>query len=105
VALPEADGVDYTIGFHDPTRLKGNAMMVKPTGRLGSSRSYFTLDGADAHHVVGGTLVLNDVLVFANDAAHAGYRADGRLDLEIETDTGLKILSGKIAARIFWDEE
>lgn len=105
VNLPEAAGVDYALGVHDPARLRQEVMLVKPSGRLGSKPSYFTLEGGQRRRVVAGNLVLTEVLPFGNDAAHSGYRAEGRLNLELETETGAKIFSGKLAARIIWDED
>jgi hypothetical protein len=84
--------------------LRNAVMVVKPSGRLGASPSYFTLTGGQRQAVVAGRLTLTEVLPFADDAAHSGYRVEGRLDLELDTDTGAKMLSGKIFARLVWDE-
>jgi hypothetical protein len=105
VSLPEDDGVDYSLGFRDPRRLRELPLRVLPSGRLGTSASYLVQDGDREDSIVGGKLVLSRIEPYGDDPVHLGYSAHGRLDLEVETPSGLKILAATVEGRVIWDEQ
>lgn len=105
IALPQGDGVDYGIGVHDPSRLRERPMIVQPSGLLGSRQSYFAIQEPRRDRVTGGKLVLSTVAPFGGDPMHYGYSVQGRLDLEVDSPAGVRMLGGSIEGRIIWDED
>ncbi len=101
-SLPEQAGDDLVTGPHDPTVFRQVELPMVPVGRLGRRPSHVLL----AHKriaVVLGTLTLTDVEPADEDGASGAYHVHGRVELQVERERGIDLLSGTLDARLIWD--
>jgi len=86
-------------GAHGPQQLVQTELPIMPRGRLGSRSSLVTLSDAHPLRVVTGTLLLTEVTLGDN----AVYQARGRLEMQVEANGGIEMVTGRIDGVISWD--
>jgi hypothetical protein len=95
-------GGDLLGGTHDPSVLLQAELPLMRQGRLGSRRSYVLLEGTQPSEIVTGTLQLTDVTEVSG-GAHPDYRAEGRIEVQVQTAHGVEMVTGKWNGRVVWD--
>lgn len=93
---------DLVTAPHDFQVLVQSELPVLTTGRLGSHHSAVLLTGTKPRQVITGGLLLTEIrLVDVGDRQL--YRASGRLELQVEGDHGVEMMTGRIEGPITWD--
>jgi hypothetical protein len=100
-SLSQAGG-DLLGGAHDPTVLLQTELPLTLHGRLGARPSYVVLEGSQRSAIVTGNMLLTNVTQVSTDA-QPEYRAEGRLEFQVQTDNGVSMVTGKWTGRIVWD--
>jgi len=100
-SLSQAGG-DLLGGAHDPTVLLQTELPLAVQGRLGARPSYVVLEGFERDAIVTGSLLLTDVTQDAT-GAQPDYAAEGRLEFQVQTPTGVSMVTGKWSGRLVWD--
>jgi hypothetical protein len=101
VSLAESGG-DLAGGAHDPSVLAQHELPLLAAGRPGARSSYVVLSGTTRSAIVSGSLYLTDVAQ-TSTGSPAEYTAQGRVELQVQTDTGVDMVTGKWSARVVWD--
>jgi hypothetical protein len=83
----------------DPTALLQTELPLLRAGRLGARKSYVMLDGAHASSIVTGNLLFTEVIQLESGV----YQGNGRLEIQVETDHGIDMVTGRISSVITWD--
>lgn len=95
-------GGDLAGGAHDLNVLAQVELPLLRAGRLGTRRSYIMLDGKQPQTVATGNLLFTEI-----SQVEAGptpvYRALGRLEVQVETDHGIDLMTGRFEGQISWD--
>jgi hypothetical protein len=97
-----ATGADLLDGAHEPGVLVQNELPVVRLGRLGARHSFIVLDGTQASEIVTGTVFLTDVMQVAGGEP-PDYRAEGRIEVQVQTARGVDMVTGKWSGRVVWD--
>ena len=95
-------GADWRGGSRDPTQLEQLELPLMPAGRLGSRTSYVVLDGDQRRNLITGSLWLTRVTP-ASDANRQSYDAEGRIEFQVQTETGVIMVTGKWTGKLVWD--
>ena len=86
-------------GAGDPGVLAQQELPVARTGRFGTRPSYLVSDDGQMHKVITGNLLLTGVM-----ASPPSYRAEGRLELQLEGSSGVELITGRFEGQLAWDE-
>jgi hypothetical protein len=97
-----AVGGDVAGGARDPSVLLQAELPLMQRGRLGARRSFLVMDGSLQSGIIAGSLMLTDV-VQVSGGATPEYRAEGRLELQVETEHGVDMVTGRWSGRVAWD--
>lgn len=84
---------------HDFQVLVQSELPILLAGRLGARASRVLLEGTQPRNVITGSLLLTEISL--NEAGV--QRAEGRLELQVESDHGVEMITGRIDAQIVWD--
>jgi hypothetical protein len=95
-------GGDLLGGAHDPAVLLQTEFPLARQGRLGARPSYVSLDGSRRNGIVTGNLLLTDIRQVA-EGGPPDYRAEGRLEVQVQTDHGVSMVTGRWNGRVAWD--
>jgi hypothetical protein len=95
-------GGDLTGGTHDPSVLLQTELPLVREGRLGARSSYLVLDGSQRSGIVTGSLLLTDITQ-VESGQNPEYRAEGRLEFQVQTEHGINMVTGKWNGRVVWD--
>jgi hypothetical protein len=87
---------------HDPSGLLQLELPLAKRGRLGAQRSYIVLEGRTQSEIVTGSLMLTDVTQIAGGPSPQ-YRAEGRLEMQVQTQKGVDMVTGKWNGTLVWD--
>jgi hypothetical protein len=93
---------DLAGGAHDPNVLVQAELPVVQRGRLGSRRSFVALEGNRPNNVLMGSLLIT-TLLREDENGQTYYRAEGRLELQVETEHGIELVTGRWNGRLEWD--
>jgi hypothetical protein len=93
---------DLAGGNHDPNVLVQTELPVLRRGRLGARPSFVMLDGARPSNVLTGSLLITTLLQ-EDEGGQIYYRAEGRLELQLETEHGVELVTGRWSGRLEWD--
>lgn len=102
-SLPTARGQDLIESAHNPELLQGLELPVEPTGWLGRYPSYVMIEHQRRASVASGTLRFERITRI-DGQPHAAV-AEGELLLQLETDGGLRKVSGSVQATLVWDAD
>jgi hypothetical protein len=94
-------GGEVGSGAHDPSMLVQAELPVLPTGRLGTRPSFVVLAGSRVLPVIAGSLQLTEVVPEGGDRAL--YRASGRIEIQVDSEHGVEMITGRIEGKISWD--
>lgn len=97
VGLAQGGG-DLLGGARDASVLAQRELPLARTGRLGARPSYIVLTGTERSDVVSGSLWVSDVRQEAGNV-----QAEGRVELQVQTGTGVNMVTGKWSGSIVWD--
>lgn len=87
-------------GAGDPSSLAQQELPVARTGRFGTRPSYLIGEDGQLRKVVSGNLLLTGVL-----PSPPRYRAEGRLELQVEgASGGVDLITGRFEGQLAWDE-
>ena len=95
-------GGDLAGGSHDLNVLVQSELPLLRAGRLGTRRSYVMLDGQQQQTVATGNLMLTEISQVESGPKPV-YRALGRLEVQVETDHGIDLITGRFNGQISWD--
>jgi hypothetical protein len=95
-------GGDIAGGAHDLNVLAQVELPLVRAGRLGARRSYIMLDGKQPQTVATGNLLFTEISQVESGAKPV-YRALGRLEVQVETDHGIDLMTGRFDGQISWD--
>lgn len=95
-------GGDLAGGAHDLNVLVQSELPLLRAGRLGVRRSYLMLDGQQPQTVATGNLLLTEISQVESGPKPV-YRALGRLEVQVETDHGIDLITGRFSGQISWD--
>lgn len=85
-----------------PTILLQLQLAVQPTGRLGSRESFVQREGGQLGRVVTGTFQFTD-LRRVEDGGKSRYRGDARVELQVEREGGVDLLTGRWSGPLIWE--
>ena len=91
-------GGDLLGGTRDPSVLAQRELPLARTGRLGARPSYVVLSGTERSDVISGSLWVSDVRQNSGDV-----QAEGRVELQVQTETGVSMVTGKWNGSLVWD--
>jgi hypothetical protein len=100
-SLSQAGG-DLLGGSHDPSVLLQTELPLALHGRLGARPSYVVLEGSQRNAIVTGTLLITDITQTSNGDL-PDYRAQGRIEFQVQTENGVSMVTGKWSGRVVWD--
>jgi hypothetical protein len=89
-------------GAGDPQIFAAQELAVSRNGRFGTRPSYIVSDDGQTHNVVTGNIMLTEVVPTESDGPPR-YRSEGRLELQIESATGVELITGRFEGQIAWD--
>jgi len=89
-------------GAGDPRSLAQIELPIARTGRFGARPSYLTGDDGQTRKVISGNLMLTGV-VPTGAPGPARYRAEGRVELQVEGTSGVELITGRLEGLIAWD--
>ena len=95
-------GGDLRGGAHDPSVLAQLELPLATAGHLGARPSYIVLSGRERSNVVTGSLWLTDIAQ-TSSGNRPDYRAEGRIEFQVQTQTGVSMVTGKWSGRVVWD--
>jgi hypothetical protein len=95
-------GGDLLGGSHDPAVLVQTELPLALHGRLGARPSYVVLAGTERNAIVTGNLLITDITQTSSGDS-PDYRAEGRIELQVQTETGVSMVTGKWSGRVVWD--
>jgi hypothetical protein len=87
---------------HDPSALLQAELPLLRNGRLGARRSYIMLDGSHTFGIATGNLLLTEITQ-VESGDRPVFQANGRLEVQVETDHGIEMVTGRIGGVIAWD--
>ena len=93
---------DMTPGAGDPSSLAQVELPVARNGRFGARPSYIVGDDGQTRKVISGNLMLTGVMQ-TGAAAPPRYRAEGRVELQLEGPSGVELITGRLEGLIAWD--
>jgi hypothetical protein len=88
----------------DPRALAQVELTVARSGRFGARPSFVLVDGGQLRRVISGNLLLTEVTAMESDS-HPGYRAAGRVELQLEGPGGVELITGRLEGRLASDAE
>jgi hypothetical protein len=97
-----AVGGDLAGGNHDPSVLLQVELPFARSGRLGARRSFLVTEGARQNGIIAGSLLLTNVMQ-VEAGPQPKYRAEGRLELQVETERGVDMVTGRWSGKLEWD--
>lgn len=77
-------------------------LAVQSTGRLGGRESFVQRDSAQLGRVVAGTFQFTD-LRKVDDDGKSGFRGDARVELQVERERGVDLLTGRWSGPLIWE--
>lgn len=86
----------------DPSVLLQLELAVQPSGRLGGRESFVQREAANAGLVLTGTFQFTDVRQ-VNDTGKPEWRGDARVELQVERERGVDLLTGRWSGPIRWE--
>jgi hypothetical protein len=95
-------GGDIAGGAHDLNVLTQVELPLLRAGRLGARRSYINLDGKERQTVATGNLLFTEISQVESGPKPV-YRALGRLEVQVETNHGIDLMTGRFDGQISWD--
>jgi hypothetical protein len=98
VSRPSGEGG----GARDPHILEREELPLLPTGRLGTRPSYVLLDGSEPRRVIAGSLMLTEIIQ-TEGGANPVFRAAGRVEMQIDNESGIEMITGRVEGQISWD--
>ena len=93
---------DMNPGAGDPSSLAQVELPVARSGRFGTRPSYVVSDDGQTRKVISGNLMLTGVMQ-TGAATPARYRAEGRVELQLEGPSGVELITGRLEGLIAWD--
>jgi hypothetical protein len=93
---------DMLPGAGDPSSLAQVELPVARSGRFGTRPSYVVSDDGQTRKVISGNLMLTGVMQTGTPAP-ARYRAEGRVELQLEGPSGVELITGRLEGLIAWD--
>lgn len=87
---------------HDPSALLQAELPLLRAGRLGARRSYVVLDGTHAFSIVTGNLLFTEIMPIESGDKPV-FQGNGRLEIQVETDHGIEMVTGRVSTIITWD--
>lgn len=88
-------------GPGDPRSLAQLELPVARTGRFGARPSYLITDDGQKRQVISGNVMLTGVVQTAGQTPR--YRAEGRVELQLEGAPGVELITGRLEGLIAWD--
>jgi hypothetical protein len=86
-----------------PRVLRSVELRVRESGRLGARPSFLKRTAADAGKVLAGTLLFTDVrLAPLQHGAAEVFVGDARLELQVETERGVELITGRWTGQLAW---
>jgi hypothetical protein len=95
-------GGDLLGGAHDPSVLVQTELPLALHGRLGARPSYVVLERTQRSAIVTGNLLITDITQTSNGDSPE-YRAQGRIEFQVQTENGVSMVTGKWSGRVVWD--
>jgi hypothetical protein len=89
-------------GPGDPRSLAQVELPVARTGRFGARPSFVVSDDGQIRKVISGNMMLTGVVQTVTDGPPR-YRAEGRLELQLEGPSGVELITGRLEGLIAWD--
>jgi hypothetical protein len=89
-------------GAGDPRSLAQIELPVARSGRFGARPSYLVSDDGQTRKVISGNLMLTGVVQTVTDGPPR-YRAEGRVELQLEGPSGVELITGRLEGLIAWD--
>jgi hypothetical protein len=86
----------------DPNALLQTELPLLRAGRLGARKSYIMLDGTHPSSIVTGNLLFTEIMPVESGDKPV-FQGDGRLEVQVETDHGIDMVTGRISGVITWD--
>ncbi|HET8936452.1 MAG TPA: hypothetical protein VFN67_23570 [Polyangiales bacterium] len=86
-------------GAGDPAALAQEELPVARSGRFGTRPSYFLGEDGQMRKVISGNFLLTGVM-----PSNPHYRAEGRLELQLEGASGVELITGRFEGQLAWDE-
>lgn len=89
-------------GPGDPRTLAQVELPVERSGRFGARPSYVVGDDGQARKVISGNLMLTGV-VPSGSSVPPRYRAEGRVELQLQGPSGVELITGRLEGLLAWD--
>jgi hypothetical protein len=86
-------------GAGDPASLAQQELPVARSGRFGTRPSYLVSEDGQTRKVISGNLMLTGVM-----PSPPRFRAEGRLELQLEGASGVELITGRFEGQLAWDE-
>ena len=93
---------DMSAGPGDPRSLAQVELPVARNGRFGARPSYVMSDDGQPRKVISGHLMLTGVVPTAQDTPPR-YRAEGRVELQLQGSSGVELITGRLDGLLAWD--
>jgi hypothetical protein len=95
-------GLDPSDATRDPRPLAQREQPVLRSGRFGAHRSLLALQGEKPRPVISGSLLFTEVeLAEAGDKPQ--YHAAGRIELQVASEHGVEMVTGRLEGALAWD--
>lgn len=102
IDMSRSAGGEMSAGAGDPRSLARIELPVLRAGRFGARPSYVVSDDGQMRKVISGNLMLTGV-VQTESVTPARYRAEGRVELQLEGPKGVELITGRLEGLIAWD--